>query len=442
MRPSQNLLYLLLGWLALGLLATFARLFDWQYSILPGILFWLFFVLLILIGLIDAVSSHKKPRLRVARELRPYLALGVQQKVTIRLSNETSQQQILSITDSPPSQLKLQGLPLKIEVAAGEFADITYHITPLHRGLAEFGQVCCRILSPWKLWENKFHYGEAQQTKIYPNYKPLFQSPFVNSEQLYSDWGIRLRQRRGEGTDFHQLRDFRVGDSLRQVDWRATARFSRPISREYQEERDQQVVFLLDCGRRMRAKDGDISHFDHALNALLLSSFIALRQGDSVGLLSFAGQTRWVAPIKGRSQISHLLDQIYDLHSTLETTDYLEAAQQLISRQPKRSLIVLISSIEPEDRDDLSKAAKLLSQHHLVLVASMRQQALTDIQHSEIASLEDALKYCGASQQIQKQAALHNELRSDHIIVTDTQPSQMHIALINEYMALKRSGIF
>ncbi len=442
MRPSQNLLYLLLTWLALGLLVTFARLFDWQYSIQTSILFWLYFAILILIALIDGISSRKKPQLRIVRDLDPYLALGVQQQVTIKLSNETSRQQALSITDSPPSQIEWQGLPLKISVSTGEFAEINYHITPLHRGLAEFGQVCCRILSPWKLWEKKFFYGKPEQTKIYPNYKPLFRSPFVNSEQLYIDWGIRLRQRRGEGTDFHQLRDFRVGDSLRQVDWRATARFNRPISREYQEERDQQVVFLLDCGRRMRAKDGNISHFDHALNALLLSSFIALRQGDSVGLLSFAGQTRWVAPIKGKSQISHLLDQIYDLHSTLETTDYLEVAQQIISRQPKRSLIIFISSIEPEDRDDLGKATKLLSQHHLVMVASMRQQALTDIQHSEITTLEDALKYCGASQQSQKQAALHSELRSDHIIVTDTQPSQMHISLINEYMALKRGGAF
>ena len=192
----------------------------------------------------------------------------------------------------------------------------------------------------------------------------------------------------------------------------------------------------------MRAKDGDISHFDHALNALLLSAFIALRQGDKVGLLSFAGQSRWVPPVKGRHQISHLLDQIYDLDSSLDTSDYLEVAQQLMMRQPKRSLIIMISSIEPEDRDDLSKAAKMLSQHHLVLVASMRQQALTEARHSEIESIEDALGYCGASQQMQKQAAMLAALRSDNVIVADTQPCYMHSALINEYMALKRGGVF
>ncbi len=253
---------------------------------------------------------------------------------------------------------------------------------------------------------------------------------------------MQLRQRRGEGTDFHQLRDFRVGDSLRQVDWRATARFQKPISREYQEERDQQVVFVLDCGRRMRAKDGEISHFDHALNALLISAFVALRQGDSVGLMSFAGHSRWVPPIKGRFQISHLLDQIYDLHSSPATSDYLEVAQQLLARQPRRSLIVFISSLEPQDREDLTQAARLLSQRHLVMIASMRQQALTDTLAAEVVSLDDALRYCGVTHHLQQQAAMFAELRSNNVIVADTPPAYMHSTLISEYMALKRGGIF
>jgi len=442
MRPSRYLLLLLAGWVLLGLIATMARLLDGRYGLQLSFLFWAYFVFLLLIALLDGFASRWRPKLKIERRLDPYLALSVRQSVFIKVTNQTGSRQHLTITDTPPSQLQLADLPFKTSLVPGEFVDIRYHVTPHHRGLAEFGQVCCRMLSPWKLWERTYYFCEPQQAKIYPNYKPLFKSSFVNSEQLYSDWGIRLRQRRGEGTDFHQLRDFRVGDSLRQIDWRATARFQRPISREYQEERDQQVVFLLDCGRRMRAKDGDISHFDHALNALLLSAFIALRQGDSVGLLSFAGSSRWVSPVKGRSQISYLLEQIYDLDSTLATSDYLDVAQMLISQQPKRSLIILISSVEPEDRDDLTAAANLLSKHHLVLIASMRQQVLTDAQHNDIESLDDALKYCGASQHLQKQQALHTELRGRNIIVTDTRPSQMHTALVSEYMALKRSGVF
>jgi len=442
MKPSRHLLLLLLVWVGLGLLVAVAQIADWQISLQIELAFWSYCILLGLVTLFDFFIARYTPKLKLTRTLDPHLALGVRQRVTIKLSNQSANRQTLWLTDTPSPKLQLRGLPVKAQVAPGEHFVVRYTIIPLQRGLAEFGQVCCRIMSPLKLWERNSYFCEPEQAKIYPNYKPLFQSSFINSDLLYSDWGVQISQRRGDGTDFRQLRDFRVGDSLRQIDWRATARFNRPISREYQEERDQQVIFLLDCGRRMRAKDGDISHFDHALNALVLSAFVVLRQGDSVGLLSFAGQPRWVPPFKGRLQVGHLLDQIYDLDSTLATSDYLEVAQQLMTRQSKRSLIILISSIEPEDRDDLTKAVKMLSQHHLVLVACMRQQVLTEAQHTEIVSLEDALKYCGASQQMQKQASMLTNLRSQNVIVADTQPSYMHSALISEYMALKRGGAF
>ncbi len=441
MRPSRRLLNLLLAWLMLGLLTAAATIFEWAPAFELRVLFWGLAAIMLLLVLLDW-ASLRRPPLRVERELDPHLALGVRQRVGLEVVNEGDTRVRLALTDFAPPQIQMDGMPLPLAIDPGERAEVRYAIHPLRRGLAEWGRVGCRVVSNWGLWEKNYYYGDPQQAKVYPNYKPLFRSSFVGSEQLYVDLGMQLRQRRGEGTDFHQLRDFRIGDSLRQIDWRATARFHKPISREYQEERDQQVVFVLDCGRRMRAKDGEISHFDHALNALLISAFVALRQGDSVGLMSFAGQSRWVPPIKGRFQISHLLDQIYDLHSSPSTSDYLEVAQQLLARQPRRSLIVFISSLEPQDRDDLTQAARLLSQRHLVMIASMRQQALTDTLASEVVSIDDALSYCGVTHHLQQQAAMFAELRSNNVIVADTPPAYMHSTLISEYMALKRGGIF
>ncbi len=441
MRPSRRLLSLLLAWLLLGLLSACATIFEWAPASEFRILFWGWAVILLLVALLDW-GALRRPQLRVERRLEPHLALGVRQRVTLVLVNEGSARLNLALTDFAPVQIQIDEMPVALALDPGERVEVRYAINPLRRGLAEWGRVACRVASSWGLWEKNYYFGEPQQAKVYPNYKPLFRSSFVGSEQLYVDLGMQLRQRRGEGTDFHQLRDFRIGDSLRQVDWRATARFQKPISREYQEERDQQVVFVLDCGRRMRAKDGEISHFDHALNALLISAFVALRQGDSVGLMSFAGQARWVPPIKGRFQISHLLDQIYDLHSSPATSDYLEVAQQLLARQSRRSLIVFISSLEPQDREDLTQAARLLSQHHLVMIASMRQQALTETLASEVVSIDDALRYCGVTHHLQQQAAMFAELRSNNVIVADTPPAYMHATLISEYMALKRGGIF
>ena len=441
MRPGRRLLQLLVGSVLLGLLAVATDLAEWQQATMASTAFWLFLGFVLLLTLID-LAGLRRPNLEVSRTLDEHLALGVRQRVGLRVANRDGAQRAPWLTDFPPAQLKIEGLPVYLEIEPGARVDVRYTVTPLHRGAAEFGRVGCRVQSRWGLWEKNYYFGETGLARVYPNYKPLFRASFIGSDQLYADLGMQLRQRRGEGTDFHQLRDFRVGDSLRQIDWRATARFRKPISREYQEERDQQVVFLLDCGRRMRALDGAISHFDHALNALLISAFVALRQGDSVGLLSFAGESRWVAPVKGRVQINRLLEQIYDLDSVPATSDFIEVAQQLMTRQKRRSLIILISSLEPQDGDDLTRAARMLSRHHLVMVASMRQQAITDTLGTEIVSLDDALSYSGVSDHLQRQAAMYAELRSNNIIVADTQPAYMHSTLISEYMALKRSGAF
>ncbi|MGQ0658030.1 MAG: DUF58 domain-containing protein [Chromatiales bacterium] len=123
----------------------------------------------------------------------------------------------------------------------------------------------------------------------------------------------RHKRRRGEGLEFHQLREYRGGDSLRQIDWKATSRQRKLVSREYQDERDQHVFFLVDCGRRMATKDGELSHFDMSLNAVLLLAYVALRQGDAVGVMTFSGKPRYLPAQKGMPTLTRLLEFLFDL---------------------------------------------------------------------------------------------------------------------------------
>lgn len=134
--------------------------------------------------------------------------------------------------------------------------------------------------------------GSTRRDPRLPDFARLYGAELMAVDHWLNQIGVRGGQRRGLGLEFHQLREFRDGDTLRQIDWKATARKRTPIAREYQDERDQQILFLLDCGRRMRSQDGDLSHFDHALNASLLLAYVALRQGDAVGAMTFAGDDR------------------------------------------------------------------------------------------------------------------------------------------------------
>jgi uncharacterized protein (DUF58 family) len=256
-----------------------------------------------------------------------------------------------------------------------------------------------------------------------------------------SQMGILTRRRRGEGLDFHQLREYRLGDSPRQVDWKATSRMRKLISREYQDERDQEVIFLLDCGHRMLTKDDALSHFDHTLNAILLLTYVALRQGDAVGLSTFSGEERWVAPLKGVGTMNRILNSVFDLQPSTDAPDYTKAVMNLLARHKKRSLVIVISNLRDEDSDDLLPALQLLRKRHLVLLTSMQEQALTDVLESTVEDFDDAIRVAATHDYLRYRREAFERIQASGILSMDVVPTQLSVGLVNEYLAIKSSGI-
>lgn len=438
MRPSNKLLRYLLIWLGFATVVFVVRLSNGPT--LFESMWWISSIILLLIFALDALLHRSFGEILLERELPRSLALSVSAKVKLHLTNPYYFPLKITLSDYFPHQVTAPELPVKFSLAAQSSKDITYKITPNSRGEAEFGKTCLLIETRWGFWQKLALVGTSATLKIYPNFAPIAHFASVGLEHQIAKLGIHLQQRRGEGSDFHQLREYREGDSMRQVDWKASARHRKLISRDYQDERDQDIVFLLDCGRRMRNKDSLISHFDHSLNALLLTAYVALRQGDSVGLLSFAGKDRWMPPIKGPGKINTLLNQLYDLHSTTMTSDYLHAAEQLLSQHNKRSLIVLISNIQETDIDDLSAAARLLSKKHVVLIASLRDAFVDETLSHTIASFDDALSYCGTVEFSETRRKILTQLHNSGVIIIDSLPQNLHIDLVNEYLKVKHSG--
>jgi uncharacterized protein (DUF58 family) len=260
-------------------------------------------------------------------------------------------------------------------------------------------------------------------------------------EQQTGQLGIRKQQRRGEGLEFHQLREFRQGDSLRQINWNASARLRKLISKEYQEETNQQVMILLDCGRTMRSVDFGLSHFDHALNAVLLLSHVALKQGDAVGLLSFSGTERWVAPLKGVRRSAQLLNSIYDLESTRRASDYLHAAQRLLQKRQKRSLVVLITNLRAEYSDELLPALRLMQSRHLILLVNLEEAFLDEVRQQPVQDIDTALNYCGVMNYLARKQQLQRQLVQQGVLCVNSTAPQLPARLINQYFDIKRRGL-
>jgi uncharacterized protein (DUF58 family) len=317
---------------------------------------------------------------------------------------------------------------------------LRYSVRPVQRGELGFGLVETRLTSRAGLWHVRRWIGEPGATRVYPNFAALTRFALLATDNRLSQIGVLQRRRRGEGLDFHQLREYREGDAQRQIDWKATSRTRRLVSREYQDERDQQVMLMIDCGRRMNAQDDALAHFDHVLNAALLLAYVSLRQGDAVGFQTMSGDARWLAPRKSGATVNLILNRVYDLQPTLHTTDYYSAAVELMKRLRKRALVVMLSNLRDEDDDTLAPALRLLQGRHLVLFASLRESILSRALVARADTFDRAVTHAATAEYLQKRELAFKRLERGGAVCLDVEPEHLPIALVNRYIDIKRSG--
>lgn len=446
MRPSRHFLIILM---LFAVAAVFVALLELDgtepFATLGKFIWWGGFFTLLVAAVADGVilndcRGRRNDPLIVRRTLPGSFAVGVGNRVSIYLENSLNRTLKISVTDHYPAHIQIEGLPAEVPVPPQTATKIKYWAHPNRRGDAQFGAVDVRITSRWGLWEFRRLYSLDTHVSVYPNFTAITLFEQLGHDQQINQMGLHVMQRRGQGMDFHQLREYRDGDTSRQIDWKASSRLQKLISRDYQDERDQDIIFLLDSGRRMRAKDGELSHFDHCLNSLLLLSYVALRQGDAVGVLSFAGSDRWLAPVKGKANINLVLNSVYNLHSSTDTSDLVEAASNLMVRHRKRALVIVLTNVREEDKEDVVAATRLLSRRHLVLVASLRETFLDDAINEPVQDFRDGLIYSQTMEILTMRRRLLETLRAQGVVVTDSIPQQLHVRLVNEYWALKRSG--
>lgn len=432
MKPTRRMFQALLGLTALAVPASVWPALQAPWQVLGG-------ALLLAAGA-DALLARRSPALRAERSMAGVLPVGAWHEVRLTLHNEGNTALQLDVFDDYPAAWELEGMPHATRLAPGAFSTVSYRVRPLERGDGAFGTPWLRVSGPLGLWQATHRIGPQQAAKVFPDVARLLGQALRATDRQAPTAGSLVKRQRGEGTDFRQLREYRRGDSLRSIDWKATARHRKPISREYQLERDQQVVFLLDTGRRMLARDDDTSHFDHALYAVLTLAFVAGKQGDAVGLMSFGVDNRWLAPAKGRIGLDRMLAGVYDLQPGEAAPDYMRAANDLLNRLNRRAFVVLVTNVRDEDDVALRQAVDLLSSRHLVMCASLRERALDAASTAPVQGFDDALRLAASEHYLQqRQEAIRRlGLRSGHLV--DVAPDQLAGALLNRYLDIKESG--
>ncbi len=401
-----------------------------------------------LVDIMRSMVAWRHTPLAWKRRMPAALALGVQHNLACALLNEGPNTWRVELFDHVDPSVDFEGLPLQVLVPAKARTEVHYLIVPRMRGLVTFEPAELRVRTLHGTFEWVRRVGESQSLRVYPNFAAVSRYAWLASDRRLADIGIKSYAQRGSGTDFKQLADYQVGDAIRHIDWKATLKHSRPIVRQFQDERDQCVMFLLDCGRRMRADEGSAaragSHFDEALNAMMLLAYVALKEGDEVGAMTFgteAGDMRRFAPRKGSTALNGLMGTLYDVQPKATHSDYLLAARDLMRVQRKRALIVVLTNFRDEDARELEPALQLLRSRHLVLLASLRERVLRELAEQPLDTHQQVVEVAGAHLFAQSRKDAFQKLAGRDGLLIDVEPAQLPAELVNRYRAVKRAGL-
>ncbi len=397
-------------------------------------------LLFVVVLVLDAAAVIKQPRLSVERKVLGSVAVERWMDVSLRLHHSFRHTNVCTLFDDIGCHAEFEDQPITVALMPGKVSIVSYRLKINRRGPFNMGLCHLQVPSPLRMWNTSYRAGEPSLVKVYPDFSAITHYTLLATDNHESQIGIKRKPRRGEGLEFLQLRNYRNGDSLRKIDWKATSRRQNLISKEYQDERDQNIVLLIDSGRRMRSKDDNLSHFDHSLNAMLLVSYLALRQGDSVSVMNLGASQRWVAGQKGMAAMKTILNAMYDLEAENTATDYVAAAEKLMRLQRKRSLVILVTNSRDEEVDELLMASHLIKQRHLFLLANIRELFVDELQQKEVEDMDDALLYAGVNRYIQQRQEVHQKIKNQGVFSIDCVAKELAVNVANSYLEIKRSG--
>jgi uncharacterized protein (DUF58 family) len=397
--------------------------------------------------LLLSIRDWRRAPLAMRRHLPHAFAIGVPVAMQVSLDNQGGSRRRGRYQEYADPTLVMPALPLIFNVGPRQRELLSIEVTPTARGLQHFDAAQVRLRSRIGLLDLDLRIGESESRRVFPNFEEQARFAWLAGDRRIRSAGLKSVQRRGSGTDFDQLSDYRAGDPIRHIDWKATEKHHRPIVRKFQDERDQDVVILLDCGRRMRADDTQhgigATHFDQCLNALMLLAFVALSHGDAVGAMTFGvadGAQKRFAPRKGRQTLNALMADLADVEATATFSDYEHIAAECLSQRRKRGLVVMITNSRNEDAPELGASLALLRTRHIVILANLREEVVARIGAQDLTTPESALECAAALEYAHARDRLLKRLANSGVCTIDCEPGRLGVELVNRYRALKRSG--
>lgn len=399
----------------------------------------------LLVGLLAVadVVLAREVRIKLWREVPLKLSVGAANKVELHLINQGSRGAHVRIKDDVPPELTAEPELTELFLDAKTRVKVVYRATPSKRGRFHFADLTLRVLGPLGLLWHERVVAAGEDVSVFPDLRGASRLLLSDAVLDFVNLGLRQLRRDGRGSEFARLRDYAQGDSVREVDWKATARRGRPVTRVMESERSQSVLICVDAGRAMAAQVDGLTKLDHAVNAALFLAFVAVRNGDRVGLVVFAdGVKAYLAPAAGRTQYRKIVDTLYSARPHLTYVDYLALFKELHVRLRRRSMLCVFTDFLDEDQaSTLVGPMHRLARRHVALCLSVKDTALHSLLRTRPQDAEVAFQHAVASELLWEREQMKSRIGQEGVQMIDVHPEELSLAAVNRYLEIKARGV-
>ncbi|MCG8604705.1 DUF58 domain-containing protein [bacterium] len=400
------------------------------------------FTLLLAASLDAIILFRMRKGIFAMRETGDRFSNGDENTIHVTVENFYAIPVTVAIIDELPTQFQIRDQQFRLALSVGASKTITYKLTPVERGVYEFGALNIYVSSAIGLVRRRFIFDLYRKVKVYPSYLQMRKYELLAISNNLVEAGIKKVRRIGHTFEFDRIREYVRGDDYRTVNWKATARKNEFMVNEYEDEKSQQIYSAIDKGRIMKMPFEGMSLLDYAINASLVISNIAIQKQDKAGLITFSNKIDAVLPAdKKSSQMLKILELLYS-----QTTRFLESNFELLyvtlrTKVRQRSLILLFSNFETLSslKRQLPFLRKIAMSHLLVVIFFENTELKELIDQPATGTEEIYLQTVAEKFEFDKRQIV-KELARYGIHSVLTAPGDLSASTINKYLELKARG--
>ena len=386
----------------------------------------------------DIVLLWHKRAVTAERHLSTRFSNGDDNPVTISVESTYPFPVRFEVIDELPFQFQQRDNTSHISSFTSQFSFKT-SLRPTRRGIYSFGHVMVFASTRLGLVERRYRCATPCDVSVYPSYQKLHQYELMAISRNLQEPGIKRIRRIGHNTEFEHIRDYLKGDDYRTVNWRATARLSRPMVNVYQDERSQQVFSIVDKGRVMQQAFEGMTLLDYAINASLALSYVAMRKEDRAGLITFADSVgTFVAADRRSGHINKLMETLYAEQTDFGETDFSALSVAVGRHINKHSLLILYTNFM--GLVSLQRQLPFLQQiarRHRLLVVFFEDVELLQFMATPATTKEEVCQHEVAEKFAAEKQLISATLRQYGILSLLTTPQDLSVGVINRYLAIR-----